>query len=121
MPKKQLLFRELCKCCANRKIKNANNLINRLLAFFVAVWTGLEPATPCVTGRYSNQLNYHTLVLLFFVFLRTGDSPDILGYSNQLNYHTLVLLYYVFLRTGDSPDISGYSNQLNYQTVFWSF
>ena len=26
----------------------------------LAVWTGLEPATPCVTGRYSNQLNYHT-------------------------------------------------------------
>ena len=25
----------------------------------VARWTGLEPATPCVTGRYSNQLNYH--------------------------------------------------------------
>ena len=25
-----------------------------------AVWTGLEPATPCVTGRYSNQLNYQT-------------------------------------------------------------
>ncbi len=28
-----------------------------------AVWTGLEPATPCVTGRYSNQLNYHTRIL----------------------------------------------------------
>ena len=27
----------------------------------LAVWTGLEPATPCVTGRYSNQLNYHTI------------------------------------------------------------
>ena len=26
----------------------------------LVVWTGLEPATPCVTGRYSNQLNYHT-------------------------------------------------------------
>ena len=26
-----------------------------------AVWTGLEPATPCVTGMYSNQLNYQTL------------------------------------------------------------
>ena len=26
-----------------------------------AVITGLEPATPCVTGRYSNQLNYHTV------------------------------------------------------------
>ena len=31
----------------------------RLLRGF-AVWTGLEPATPCVTGRYSNQLNYQT-------------------------------------------------------------
>ena len=29
-------------------------------ACFMAVWTGLEPATPCVTGRYSNQLNYQT-------------------------------------------------------------
>ena len=26
----------------------------------MAVRTGLEPATPCVTGRYSNQLNYRT-------------------------------------------------------------
>ena len=33
--------------------------------FVVAVWTRLELATPCVTGRYSNQLNYHT-VLVFF-------------------------------------------------------
>ena len=24
----------------------------------MAEWTGLEPATPGVTGRYSNQLNY---------------------------------------------------------------
>ncbi len=33
------------------------------LAFFwksVAEWTGLEPATLDVTGRYSNQLNYHS-------------------------------------------------------------
>lgn len=27
---------------------------------FMAEWTGLEPATPGVTGRYSNQLNYHS-------------------------------------------------------------
>ena len=27
---------------------------------FLAVWKGLEPSTPGVTGRYSNQLNYHT-------------------------------------------------------------
>ena len=28
---------------------------------FEAVWTGLEPATSCVTGRHSNQLNYRTI------------------------------------------------------------
>ena len=31
---------------------------------FVAVRTGLEPATPCVTGMYSNQLNYRTSFVL---------------------------------------------------------
>ena len=31
-----------------------------LLSCFLAVRTGLEPATPGVTGRYSNQLNYRT-------------------------------------------------------------
>ncbi len=28
----------------------------------LAEWTGLEPATPGVTGRYSNQLNYHSRI-----------------------------------------------------------
>ena len=28
--------------------------------FCLAEWTGLEPATTGVTGRYSNQLNYHS-------------------------------------------------------------
>ena len=31
-----------------------------LLPKNLAEWTGLEPATPGVTGRYSNQLNYHS-------------------------------------------------------------
>jgi hypothetical protein len=31
-----------------------------LLYLLMAVWTGLEPATSCVTGRHSNQLNYQT-------------------------------------------------------------
>ncbi len=35
----------------------------------VAEWTGLEPATPGVTGRYSNRLNYHS-----DVGLATGDT-----------------------------------------------
>ena len=35
-------------------------MANPFLIFFLAEWTGLEPATPGVTGRYSNQLNYHS-------------------------------------------------------------
>ena len=31
----------------------------------LAEWTGLEPATPGVTGRYSNQLNYHSVFRAF--------------------------------------------------------
>ena len=31
----------------------------------LAEWTGLEPATPGVTGRYSNQLNYHSAIFRF--------------------------------------------------------
>ena len=31
------------------------------LALCFADWTGLEPATPCVTGMYSNQLNYQSI------------------------------------------------------------
>ena len=33
------------------------------MAVLLAEWTGLEPATPDVTGRYSNQLNYHSAEL----------------------------------------------------------
>ncbi len=38
-----------------RAIRNPDALSN------LAEWTGLEPATPGVTGRYSNQLNYHSM------------------------------------------------------------
>ena len=30
------------------------------LSGLLAERTGLEPATPCVTGRYSNRLNYRS-------------------------------------------------------------
>ena len=35
----------------------------RALTIILAEWTGLEPATPGVTGRYSNQLNYHSALV----------------------------------------------------------
>ena len=34
-----------------------------------AVRTGLEPVTPCVTGMYSNQLNYRTIISFFRCYL----------------------------------------------------
>ena len=37
--------------------------------YFLAVWTGLEPATPCVTGMYSNQLNYQTSANFHLFFI----------------------------------------------------
>ena len=57
--------------------------------------TGLEPATPGVTGRYSNQLSYNRafyLANLFMVVARlTGLEPATPGvtgrYSNQLSYN----------------------------------
>ena len=63
----------------------------------VARWTGLEPATPGVTGRYSNKLSYHR-ALTVTTFGRawrlarwTGLEPATPGvtgrYSNQLSYH----------------------------------
>ena len=42
----------------------------------VAERTGLEPATPCVTGRYSNQLNYRSA---FSRRVRTIPRPRLLG------------------------------------------
>jgi hypothetical protein len=35
---------------------------------FQADRTGLEPATSCVTGRHSNQLNYRSVLLLRVVY-----------------------------------------------------
>jgi hypothetical protein len=35
--------------------------------------TGLEPATPGVTGRYSNQLNYRSVFDRLFVLRNRGQ------------------------------------------------
>lgn len=51
-----------CKRINKKKNEKSNPKINNSHSpLSSAVWTGLEPATPCVTGRYSNQLNYHTV------------------------------------------------------------
>jgi hypothetical protein len=40
----------------------------------MAEWTGLEPATPDVTGRYSNQLNYHSVRINLFSKLSSEET-----------------------------------------------
>ena len=52
---------------ANSKIWNMERKTGQHLRanplILLAEWTGLEPATPGVTGRYSNQLNYHSCMI----------------------------------------------------------
>ena len=43
----------------------------------MAEWTGLEPATPGVTGRYSNQLNYHSALSFAQVLTKAGIIHEI--------------------------------------------
>ena len=43
----------------------------------LAEWTGLEPATPGVTGRYSNQLNYHSALSFAKVLTKAGIIHEI--------------------------------------------
>ena len=66
-------FRLVSKIRKNYKTKKEQQeteVYAAALPLSSAVRTGLEPATPCVTGMYSNQLNYRTLfrVYVFFAF-----------------------------------------------------
>ena len=75
--------------------------------------TGLEPATPGVTGRYSNQLNYRTNCSVLCVFLERGcKGTQKIGISKffahffvkillfDLNF-AFFILYLVFLQFRD--------------------
>ncbi len=47
----------------------------RNIASIMAEWTGFEPATPGVTGRYSNQLNYHSADITSMVGAEGFEPP----------------------------------------------
>ncbi len=57
---------------SDKKAKNRyKSMTYNGFAFSLAEWTGLEPATPGVTGRYSNQLNYHSWQAAFRLHFST--------------------------------------------------
>ena len=58
-----------------------------------AVRTGLEPATPGVTGRYSNQLNYRTNLFRLMRFSRTRMQR----YAKNRNLQIFCALFCIFL------------------------
>jgi hypothetical protein len=47
----------------------------------LAEWTGLEPATPGVTGRYSNQLNYHSITYIKQELLKPNFATELYNYG----------------------------------------
>jgi hypothetical protein len=49
-------------------------ILETTVLYLMAVRTGLEPATSCVTGRHSNQLNYRTILVA-----GTGFEPATFG------------------------------------------
>src|SRR5699024_3550803 len=56
---------------SNRRHKDFQSfaLPTELPSLIMAGWTGLEPATSCVTGRHSNQLNYQTIIYILSFFI----------------------------------------------------
>ncbi len=58
--------------------------------------TGLEPATPGVTGRYSNQLNYRSalvrlLSLSFILLFKSKTNKSLaMSYSHMGKPHTTI-------------------------------
>ena len=68
--------------------KPHKSLTYKAFTILKAVRTGLEPATSCVTGRHSNQLNYRTFTFYSkkHPSCETG-TPSTRG--NQLNYRTV--------------------------------
>ncbi len=65
--------------------------LNQLSYAPVAVRTGLEPATPGVTGRYSNQLNYRTNCSSYIRFLFQKEYKDMNFYDMR---YTLAKIFY---------------------------
>ena len=88
--------------------------------------TGLEPATPGVTGRYSNQLNYRSeswWALRESNPRHSACKADALPTELSAQNSKQKISPDLAERTGLEPATPGvtgrYSNQLNYRSEFW--
>ena len=75
--------------CATKK--RCITIMLRSITIIMARLTGLEPATLGVTGRYSNQLSYNRVVVIYCHMVETsGLEPPTFRLSgecsNQLSY-----------------------------------
>ena len=68
----------------------------------LAVRTGLEPATPCVTGMYSNQLNYRTNFVCLTSFSKASAKVLLFFdmtkfFSKKMQNYAIFLCFWAFL------------------------
>ena len=71
------LFSDTFAWVSGKKSPKVLNLSTFLVfPLYQAVRTGLEPATPGVTGLYSNQLNYRTKIIFIISKKRCGRDSN---------------------------------------------
>ena len=67
-------------------------LFGKELRWAKAVRTRLELATPCVTGTYSNQLNYRTFKILYLDGVTLFQRNEFIRQKNSLSFRQLFFL-----------------------------
>ena len=70
----------------------------------LAVWTRLELATSCVTGRHSNQLNYHT-VFFSSTCLSQMQCKDSAFFLSSKKYGKSFIFFFDFLSLAEDREM----------------
>ena len=73
-------------------------------AYRFAVWTRLELATSCVTGRHSNQLNYHT-VFFSSTCLSQMQCKDSAFFLSSKKYGKSFIFFFDFLSLAEDREM----------------
>lgn len=85
--------------------------------YSLAEWTGLEPATPCVTGRYSNQLNYHSFLLYLSwcaSFLKSDAKIALIFFPANISWKIFKVFFHFISLILQLPSFSEWTNHSEY-------